>query len=464
MAINLKEAFDKAVTRYLESETSSDEDPASPHFLTETPSTQSHPSVDPLSSSHHNIRKRSKKSTKKSKSYKTETRTKSKNNDKTDEEEKRNKSIKLAKKKKGKKRSKKMKEEELNVSKEEQEHQESENVVCDTNIVTSKRKKNLDVNNSLLKAKKVSPKDVELKTSNKKVAKERYQPKKESEIVRSTKEKKENKKRKEDFEEDYEPLIIAKSKSRKIEKKELEEAGILTDNTKKNTSKKIETKESDTVFEEEKKQSSRIKTKKSRKKKTSLKTVTKADEKSDKSHIKEKAKKSKQKNEELKNGEVKSQTDSKDIELKSTLDSNRTHTSKKFSALISNKDLESLDSLKDKISDKRCEEKLKNEKEKQRRTVKSDIHGIYSKKVPSNGSTFHDNDKNNAKRSKSKKGTKEDKITVDVDAIKKRDPELSQNKKAQIKHGKGLGIEENSSIQVVNQTTEKTLHVSLNFM
>ncbi|XP_018340785.1 PREDICTED: serine/arginine repetitive matrix protein 2 isoform X2 [Trachymyrmex septentrionalis] len=454
MAVNLKEAFDKAVSRYLESETSSDEDATSPRSLAASPTSLSYPSRH-LSSSHHNARKRSKKSTKKSKSYKPESKTKSKSNEKVDEDEKRNKSIKVAKKKRGKKKGKKVKEEELDEDEEEQEDQESEDAISETSIVTSKRRKNVDVN-SLLKTKK-QPKESEgLKTSNKKASKERHQSKKDSEIVRSAKEMKENKKRKEDFEEDYEPPVIAKSKSRKIEKKELEEIAILTDNTKKSKLKKIEVEESDAVFEEDKKQSSHVKTKKNRKKeKSNLKTVTKSDEKSDKSYIKQKNKKSKQK-EELKNGELKSQTDSKDVELESALDSKHTHISKKLSTLIGNKDVDSLDSLKDKISDRRREEKLKNEKEKQRKTGKSDTHGVHSKKVPSNSSTFHDNDKDSAKRSKSKKSTKEDKTD---DTSKKHDPEITENKKnTHAKHTKGLGVEENATIQALNQATEKTLH------
>lgn len=459
MAINLKEAFDKAISRYLESETSSDEDAAPSRLLAGSPTALSYPSRH-LSSSHHNARKRSKKSTKKSKSYKPESnKTKSKSNEKVDEDEKRNKSIKVAKKKRGKKKGKKVKEEESDEDEEEQEDQESEDAISETGIVTSKRRKNVDVN-SLLKTKKLSKESEELKTSNKKASKERHQSKKDSEIVRSAKEMKENKKRKENFEEDYEPPVIVKSK-RKIEKKELEETAILADNTKKSKLKKIEVEESDTVFEKDKKQSSRVKTKKNRKKeKSNLKTVTKSDEKSDKSHIKQKNKKSKQKNEELKNGELKSQTDPKDVELESALDSKRTHISKKLSTLIGNKDVDSLDSLKDKISDRRREEKLKSEKEKQRKAAKSDTHGVYSKKVPSNSSTFHDNDKDSAKRSKSKKSMKEDKSADD--AIKRHDPEISENKKStHAKHTKGLVAEENATIQALNQATEKTLHVSL---
>lgn len=452
MAVNLKEAFDKAVNRYLESETSSDEDPASPCSLAGTLLTPSYPSRL-LSSSHHNTRKRSKKSTKKSKSYKPESRAKSKG-EKEGEDEKRSKSIKVAKKKRGKKRGRKVKEEELDEDEEEQEDQESEDAVSETNITTSKRRKNADVN-SLLKTKKLSSKEAEeLKTPNKKASKERHKPTKDLEVVRSAKETKENKKRKEDFEEDYEPLAIVKSKSRKIERKELEETGILADNAKKNA-KKIEVEESDTDFKEDKKQSSHVKTKRGRKKeKANLKTAAKADEKSDKSHTKEK--KSKQKNEELKNGELKSQADPKDVELESALDSKHTHASKKLSTLTGNKDLESLDSLKDKISDRRREEKLKNEKEKQRKAVKSDTHSVFSKKVPSNGSTFHDNDKDGAKLSKSKKCAKEDKSTSIDETIMKNVSETNEKKVAQAKHTKGVGAEENS----LNQATEKTLHVS----
>lgn len=342
---------------------------------------------------------------------------------------------------------------------EEQEDQESEDAISETSIVASKRRKNVDVN-SLLRSKKLSKESEELKTSNKKASRERHQPRKDSEIVRSAKEMKENKKRKEDFEEDYEAPVIAKSKSRKIEKKELEETGILTDNaTKKSKLKKMEVEETDAVFEEDKKQSSHVKTKKNRKKeKTSLKTATKADEKSDKNHAKQKDKKSKQKNAELKNGELKSQMNSKEIEIESALESKHTHTSKKLSAFIGNKDVDSLDSLKDKISDRKREEKLKNEKEKQRKAMKSDTQSVHSKKVPSNSNAFHENDKDSAKRSKSKKGAKEDKAIDDT--IKKQDTEIGENKKAHAKHTKGLGAEENATIQALNEATEKTLHVS----
>jgi hypothetical protein len=80
--------------------------------------------------------------------------------------------------------------------------------------------------------------------------------------------------------------------------------------------------------------------------------------------------------------------------------------------------------------------------------------------VPSNSNTFHENDKDSVKRSKSKKGAKEDK-TVD-DTIKKQDTEIGENKKA--KHTKGLGAEENATIQALNEATEKTLHVSLQIL
>lgn len=457
MAINLKDAFDKAVIKYLDQSESSDEDPAS-RSLAGTPTSPSYPSRH-LSSSHHNIRnKRSKKSTKKSKLHKPESRTKSKSNEKVDEDEKRSKSIKVAKKKRGKKKGKKAKDEDLEEDEEELGDQESDDSISEVSVVASKRRKNVDVN-SLLKTKKLPKESEELKQSNKKANKERHPPKKDTEIVRSVKETKENKRRKEDFEEDYETPVIAKSKSRKIEKKEIEETGILSDNTKKSKLKKIEVEENETVFEETNKQSSHIRTKKSRKKeKTSLKTATKADEKSDKSHTKQKDKKSKQKNEDLKNGELKSRTDSKDVGLESA-DLKHSHNSKKLSTLfgVINKD-DSFDSLKDKINDRKHDETLKSEKEKQRKAVKSDTHGVHSKKVPSNSNTFHDNDKDNAKRSKSKKTAKEDK-TVD-DTIKKQDPEVSENKKTS-KHSRGLGAEESATIQALNQATEKTLHVSL---
>ncbi|XP_076248151.1 uncharacterized protein LOC143187867 isoform X2 [Calliopsis andreniformis] len=456
MAFNLKDAFDKAVNRYLESETSSDEDPSSPKSFLATPASPSCPSR--VSSPHQN-RKRSKKSTKKSKSYKSESKGKSKTNDKNEDEEKRGKNYKLPKKKRGKKKSKRAKDEE-SVNEEEQEEQESEDAMSESSIITSKRRKHIDVNNLLLKTKKLSSKESEeLKKMNKKISKERHQQKKEVESLRPMKESKENKKRKEDFEEDYEPLVMAKSKSRKIEKKELEETEILTDNAKKSKVKKMESQE-DELASENKDKSQHIKVKKSRKKDKGGSKVAKLDEKSEKSRAKDKEKKSKQKNDELKNGELSSEIDSKDLDLESDLDSKEMHTSKKVAAFIGDKDIESLDGLKDKISERRREEKLKSEKEKQKKTSKSDLHNVYSKKVPSNGSTFHDSDKANAKRPKLKKGMKEDKVPTADDAVKPQDQDTSESKKtkvSQTKHTKGFGKEE-SSIQALNQATEQTLH------
>ncbi|XP_054013153.1 protein PRRC2C isoform X1 [Hylaeus anthracinus] len=455
MAVNLKDAFDKAVNRYLESETSSDEDASSPKPFIATPASPSCPSR--VSSPHQN-RKRSKKSTKKSKSYKSESKGKSKVNDKNEEEEKRGKNYKLPKKKRVKKKSKRAKDEE-SVNEEEQEEQESEDAVSESSIVTSKRRKHIDANNLLLKTKKLSSKESEeLKKMNKKISKERHQ-KKEADNVRPIKESKENKKRKEDFEEDYEPLVIAKSKSRKIEKKELEETEILTNNAKKSKAKKVESQE-DEAEPDDTEKTQHIKVKKSRKKEKGALKVSKPDEKYEKSRAKDKEKKSKQKNDELKNGEISSEIDSKDLDLESDLDSKKTHTSKKIAAFIGDKDIESLDGLKDKISERRREEKLKNEKEKQKKPAKSDLHNVYSKKVPSNGSTFHDSDKASARRPKLKKGMKEDKVPTTEDAVKTQDQEPTETKKVKVastKHTKGFGKEE-SSIQALNQATEQTLH------
>nr|XP_033340937.1 serine/arginine repetitive matrix protein 2-like isoform X1 [Megalopta genalis] len=457
MAFNLKDAFDKAVNRYLESETSSDEDPSSPKSFLATPVSPSCPSR--VSSPHQN-RKRSKKSTKKSKSYKSEGKGKSKVNEKNDEEEKRGKNYKLPKKKRGKKKSKKAKDEE-SVNEEEQEDQESEDAMSESSMVTSKRRKHIEVNNLLLKTKKLSSKESEeLKKMNKKISKERHQQKKEAESVRPMKETKENKKRKEDFEEDYESLVIAKSKSRKIEKQELEETEILTENAKKSKAKKVEPPPVvDDEVSENKDKTQHIKTKKNRKKeKTALKTL-KSEDKSEKNRGKDKEKKSKQKNDDVKNGEISSEIDSKDLELESDVDSKETPTSKKITAFIGDKDIESLDGLKDKLNERRREEKLKGEKEKQKKTGKSDFHNVYSKKVPSNGSTFNDSDKAGVKRPKLKKGMKEEKVPTTEDPVKTQDQETSEIKKAKStsKHTKGFGKEE-SSIQALNQATEQTLH------
>ncbi|XP_076287086.1 uncharacterized protein LOC143212316 isoform X2 [Lasioglossum baleicum] len=456
MAFNLKDAFDKAVNRYLESETSSDEDLSSPKAFLTTPASPSCPSR--VSSPHQN-RKRSKKSTKKSKSYKSEGKGKSKVNEKNDEEEKRGKNYKLPKKKRGKKKSKKAKDEE-SVNEEEQEDQESEDAMSESSIVTSKRRKHIEANNLLLKTKKLSSKESEeVKKMNKKISKERHQQKKEAESVRPMKEAKENKKRKEDFEEDYESLVIAKSKSGKIEKQEIEETEILAENAKKSKAKKVEPPPVDEEVSENKDKTQHIKTKKNRKKEKTALKVLKPEEKSEKTRGKDKEKKSKQKNDDVKNGEVSSEIDSKDLDLESDVDSKETPTSKKITAFIGDKDIESLDGLKDKLNERRREEKLKGEKEKQKKTGKSDFHNVYSKKVPSNGSTFNDSDKAGVKRPKLKKGMKEEKVPTTEDPVKTQDQETSEIKKAKStsKHTKGFGKEE-SSMQALNQATEQTLH------
>ncbi|KZC04804.1 hypothetical protein WN55_09603, partial [Dufourea novaeangliae] len=84
---------------------------------------------------------------------------------------------------------------------------------------------------------------------------------------------------------------------------------------------------------------------------------------------------------------------------------------------------------------------------------------VYSKKVPSNGSTFNDSDKAGAKRPKLKKGMKDEKVPGAEDPVKTQDQEAAETKKVKStsKHTKGFGKEE-SSIQALNQATEQTLH------
>lgn len=104
---------------------------------------------------------------------------------------------------------------------------------------------------------------------------------------------------------------------------------------------------------------------------------------------------------------------------------------------------------------------MKNEKEKQKKTGKNDLHNMYSKKVPSNGSTFHDSDKASVKRPKFKKGIKEEKVPTE-DSLITHDQEVTEKKVkvSQSKHTKGFGKEE-SSMQALNQATEQTLHVRI---
>ncbi|XP_035719781.1 protein split ends-like isoform X2 [Vespa mandarinia] len=468
MAINLKEAFDKAVNRYLESETSSDEDLSSTRSVSISPSSLSYPlNTTSPSTMQHNVKKSLKKSNKRSKSIKSETRAKSKISLEI-EEEKQSKNLKFTKKKRGKRKSKKIKEEdiieeeeeegeeeytEIKNEKQEQEikGEEADKALSDVNVVKSKGKKHINTNNVLLKTKKLPPKEQELKRANKK---NKHQQKKDAEIIRSVKE---GKKRKEDFEESYEPSIIAKSKSRKIEKKELENT-LIAENTKKCKLKRVESQDNNTE------KSLHVKVKKNRKKeKDEAKMNLKSDEEFDGKILtkeKEKEKKSKQKTEEnVNNGELTDLVDSKELEIETNIQkSKQFDTCKKLAALVNNKDLESLDSLKDKVSERRREEKLKHEKEKQK---KKDIQSAYSKKVPSNGSTLHDGDKVNLKRLKSKKGVKEEKSIAIGDINKCHNHEVNDSKKTkntQVKHTKVFGKEESSAIQALNQATEQTLN------
>ncbi|XP_066582314.1 bromodomain-containing protein 4 isoform X2 [Prorops nasuta] len=468
MAINLKEAFEKAVNRYLESETSSDEGSHSPGSVTDSP-----PPSHVALSSQQSSKKRIKKSNKKSKSTKAIHKRKLKFAIK-EEEKSSNNSVKSVKDKKGKKKCKKAKSEKVTEEEEEEEEEdkeetESEEDLLQASVTESKRRKSATMSDLPEKTKKFTAKEIadKKKSSKKAAAKDgKYVKNVQSTAYEDVKENKEY------FEEGYEDISPTKSRSRKIDKHDLEN-NRKEEKSKKNKQKEILAIDADLKEEEgqeklkkenEESKPFNNKGKKSQKKEKSvLKNVSKSDEKSNRKNLtKEKDKKSKRSKEERSNGEVKSEKLSKDVRLNSAVDSKKRENPKKLPASIANKDLESLDSLKDKISERRREEELKQEREKLKKIGKHENHGVYSKKVPSNGSTFHDVDKSSPKRSKSKKTTKDKKSSTVEEKKTSQDQDSTEPKKgikgSTSKYTKGFGKEESSAIQALNQATEQTLN------
>ncbi|XP_024946564.1 bromodomain-containing protein 4 isoform X2 [Cephus cinctus] len=471
MAVNLKEAFDRAVDRYLESEPSSDEGPPSP---TPPPVLANPPPYPRRASSpslpQQNPRKRGRKPNKKSKPNRPEktAKEKLKNDEEEEEEEEAVKPIiseiesKLTKDKKGKKKLKKIKEVEPQDEDEDEEDKDQENdgAISEVNVIKSKRKKHMEL---LSKSKKILPKEekaVESRKNSKRDTRVQQRVKEEMKLVHVMKAMKEDKKKKDDFEEDYDTQSIVKSKSKQIEKKEVQET--LEKGTKRTKQKKAESQENCKAQEEEN-GPAQAKTKKTRRdEKVELELFERTNEKSDtKGSSKEKDKKSKMnKQERVKNGVMKNQENS-DTTSGSKFeadDDKMDPTSKKFASLVRNKDLESLDSLKDRISERRREEKLKLEREKLKKTSKDSGRGVYPKKVPSNGSSLQDAGKVNKKQLRPKKTTKEDKGSGNSKNQEQEVIETKKSKTLQSKHAKGFGSEEGTNIQALNQATEQTLN------
>ncbi|OXU17702.1 hypothetical protein TSAR_001147, partial [Trichomalopsis sarcophagae] len=456
MAMNLKDVFDRAVDRYLESEESCDDSLScgsaasvnSPGYK----SKNSSPSAIRHSQRHKHSRNKKNKLGNKSSKKKTRQRVYDEASVK-EESEAETKAVKV-KDKKTKKKTKKSKSE----VKEEliDEEQENEGAISDTNVIKSKKKKSSDTDQRTVtkNSKKVLVKEELIAEEEPAAVKPSKKVKKDKEIrqgkaeSRSPKELKENRKRKDDFEEDYDVASIAKSKSRKIEKKESKELDVLIDRVRKSKVKKEES--PDRSVKEGEKLFSPTAVKKNRK------ANKEKSESPTKHNDKEKEKKSKKKSHELlKNGELKKECEVKSIER--TTNANKSP-AKKIESSVKN-DTESLDSLKDRISERRREEKLKLEQEKKKKqSLKSDgFHGT-SKKVPSNGSTYH-NDvdlKLGSKKVKSKKTNKDEK-NCESKSQNQEESEPKKIKTSYSKHTKGSGRRD-PAIQALNQATEQTLN------
>ena len=500
MAVNLKEAFDRAVDRYLESEPSSDEGTSLPRSSALPSSPRTLRTSSP-SSQNQNSRKRYKKSNKKSKSNKTEkklkrsSRLRDDDDDDDDDDEENDAKVaeierspiepKSAREKRGKKRSKRGRDEEPE-NEEETYDDDEDGAISETTVIKSKRKKYVDVGRALPKNKKLSAKeekklaDETAKKSAKKSIKEQptavLRPSREAKETKETKEGK-KKKEKEDFEEDYDSSPTRKNKSKRIEKKSQIRENSLVERIKKSAkSKRNVSRESDRLTDTEEdspKKAPPAKTKRFHKEKNETPPTQKSNDKSEikstakstsKSTSKIKKLKSKKIDECPKNGEVKKSNAKTEIKNEIKKETPELDTaSKKFSALIANEDMESLDSLKDRLVERQREEKLKLERAKQKKLVKGDV--VHKKKVPSNGSTLNDI-KGNIKRTKIKKIVKDEKTAVEVSGnpVKRQsDNETAESPKKKIKtckHTKGTDKEESPAIQALNQATEQTLNVS----
>ncbi|KAJ8666867.1 hypothetical protein QAD02_008529 [Eretmocerus hayati] len=460
MAMTLKDVFDRAVDRYLESEQSDDgslsddsrkETNSSP-FKNKTP-----PSAVRHSQRHKHPRKLSKKIKPINKLSKKKSRQRVNEESEKEDSDSETKVVKI-KDKKNKKKSKKCKvevkeEEESEEREDEDDEQENEGAILnERNVIKAKRQKSGDKEQTLSKSKRLSVKEEVKKDSTRlsKKSKKQNGPDKDS---RPAKEMKENRKRKDDFEEDCDLVSIPKSKSKKIEKKEKKEKkenkglDVLIERVKKSKMKKEEP--LDTSFEEDGNHVTPEKKKKNRK------MVKEKKELSSKRCDKEKNKKSKRKTDEcVKNGRLKKKED--EYDFNECFQSETKPPIKKIESSITKKDIESLDSLKDRISEKRREEKLKSEEKKKKHSKVDGVHGI-SKKVPSNGNSYHHSiDKLGHKNSKSKKLNKEEKS----DESKSQNQDESEPKKIKTSSSKQTkgSAKGDPTMLALNQATEQTLN------
>ncbi|XP_043481901.1 protein split ends-like isoform X2 [Leptopilina heterotoma] len=483
MAINLKEVFERAVSRYLDSELSSEED-SSTNVKSVSASTVYTQRVSSVSSPQHNQRKRFRKSSKKSKSSKFSKRVNQKNyKEDSLKEESDSGAVKSKKvKKKSKKLKKKMKveerveeeeeeeeEEELEDEEEEEEKKEkeenskknvSDGAISVMSIIKSKRKKGVDVNRSVASNKKESSEDEkteEMTKDSRKNARELRQEKHAKDTINLSKNLKANRKRKESFEEDCH-VECSKNKIRKIESNDIKDSESLITRMKKVKQKHDRSHEKNKTIQNLKKSS--LKENKSYKKDkreiASVHSNLKKHELKSKTKDKKMKKKKKTSSDRIKNVDLKDNSesmkieDSKDVEKTDAI-------SMKLASLVNNKDLESLDSLKDKISERRREEKFKLDRKKEKKP-KPDGFILSAKKVPSSSNMFQNSNKVNSKHGKPKKVVKDEKLLIANTKIQYSDIN-KKKKKLKVLHTKqSKQKEETPAIQALNQATEQTLN------
>lgn len=485
MAINLKDVFDRAISRYLDSELSSEDD-SSTNVKSVSASAVYTQRVSSVSSPQHNQRKRFRKSSKKSKSSKFSKRVNQKNyKEDSLKEDSDSDAVKSKKvKKKSKKLKKKMKveehveeeeEDELEEVEEEDEELEeeeekgknvkknvSDGAISVMSIIKSKRKKGVDVNRSVTSNTKVSSEDEkteETTKDSKKNARELRQEKHAKDTINLSKNLKANRKRKESFEQDCDDES-PKSKIRKIENNDIKDSESLITRMKKVKQKHDRSHEKNKTTQNLKKSSLKENksSKKDKREVASVHSNLKKHELKSKTKDKKMKKKKKTSSDRIKNVDLKTNSEtttkiehSKGVEKTDAI-------SMKLASLVNNKDLESLDSLKDKISERRREEKFKLDRKKERKP-KSDGFILSAKKVPSSSNVFQNSNKVNSKHGKPKKVVKDEKLLIAntknqySDINKKKKLKVLQTKQSKQK-------EETPAIQALNQATEQTLNVS----
>jgi hypothetical protein len=440
MVMTLSEVFERAVDRYLESEQSSDE----------SLSIDSNVCIDLIN---YKNKTSSMTATRHSQRYKhlQKLNTKTKINTKINKKKNKqlldeftqvnnevNKEVLNVKEKKSKTKCKMNKTEKEKEEKEEIDLEDgNERLINYENVIKSKRGKICN-DPTILRPKKVLTKtEFEDGTILNTKVKKKTQGKQSSSIKQIK-----NRKRKDDFEENYDSISIPKSKSRKIEQKESRESDCLIDRKKKHKIKK-------TISQKklcEGKFSSSKKGGKNRKiSKEKLESLHKKIDKKPKNRI-------------IKNDieNVKHVMNTKKIEVKP------------FKSLIANKDIESLDALKDKISKRRYEEKLKLEQErKKKQSLKvNNIHGT-SRKVPCKDNTSHNNnDKLDNKGLRFPNINKKEKnFGNNIKNLNDSEPKkISYNIKTSYSKYTKVLERGDQTIQALNQATEQTLYVRCYFI